>query len=68
MLSYLSRSFAILTMIYSYNPIFMNDAMDGQPVLESYGPENFQRLKKAKEAYDPTGFFTTRQGGFKVQL
>jgi FAD/FMN-containing dehydrogenase len=45
----------------------MNDAMEGQPVFESYGLENFQRLQAAKEAYDPTGFFTTGQGGFKIQ-
>ncbi|KAG8409112.1 hypothetical protein J3459_017770 [Metarhizium acridum] len=49
----------------SYNPIFMNDAMEGQDVLQSYGNETFSRLFSIHKAYDPQGFFSNRQGGFK---
>ncbi|KAK2616288.1 hypothetical protein QQS21_000722 [Conoideocrella luteorostrata] len=49
----------------SYNPIFMNDAMEGQDVLRSYGNETYARLLSTHEAYDPHGFFAERQGGFK---
>ncbi|KAM4057732.1 FAD binding domain-containing protein [Hirsutella rhossiliensis] len=49
----------------SYNPIFMNDAMADQNVLQSYGDGTYQRLKAIHQDYDPDGFFSTRQGGFK---
>ncbi|KAH7329642.1 hypothetical protein B0I35DRAFT_448658 [Stachybotrys elegans] len=48
----------------SYNPIFMNDAINDQKVLESYGDATYQRLKDISESYDPEGMFRTRQGGF----
>ena len=50
----------------NYNPLFLNDAAPNQDVYASYGQENLQRLKQIKQAYDPKGFFTTRQGGFKL--
>ncbi|OAA34241.1 FAD-binding, type 2 [Metarhizium rileyi] len=49
----------------SYNPIFMNDAMQGQDVLRSYGNETYARLSSIREAYDPQNFFSDRQAGFK---
>lgn len=48
----------------SYNPISMNYAMGDQRVLESYGNASYQRLKAIHRHYDPTGFFSGRQGGF----
>lgn len=48
----------------SFNPIFMNDAMYDQDVLQSFGWPIYQRLKWTHEKYDPTGFFSTRQGGW----
>ncbi|USW57786.1 Putative berberine/berberine, FAD-binding domain, PCMH-type, FAD-binding, type PCMH, subdomain 2 [Septoria linicola] len=50
----------------SYNPLFMNDVAPDQDPYSSYPPENLARLKAAKQKYDPTGFFTNRQGGFKL--
>lgn len=50
----------------NYNPLFMNDAAPDQDVYSSYGEVNLERLRAAKERYDPMGFFTTRQGGFKL--
>ncbi|KAJ6787440.1 hypothetical protein PWT90_03280 [Aphanocladium album] len=47
----------------SYNPVFMNDALDTQPVLKSYGEQNRARLMAAQSAYDPHGFFMDRQNG-----
>lgn len=43
----------------------MNDAMQGQDVLQSYGNETYSRLLSIHKAYDPRGFFSDRQGGFK---
>lgn len=49
-----------------YTPqIFMNDAMAGQNVLQGYGSGTFQRLQSIQNAYDPTGFFFSRTGGFR---
>ncbi|GIZ49729.1 hypothetical protein CKM354_001275600 [Cercospora kikuchii] len=50
----------------SYNPLFMNDAAPNQDVYSSYGAESLARLQAAKRQYDPSGFFTNRQGGFKL--
>jgi len=50
----------------SYNPLFLNDAAPYQDVYTSYGTANLARMKAVKKAYDPTGFLTTRQGGFKL--
>ena len=50
----------------SYNPLFMNDAAPYQDVYSSYGQKNLARLQSIKKQYDPTGFFTHRQGGFKL--
>ncbi|KAM3523693.1 hypothetical protein NHJ13051_004947 [Beauveria bassiana] len=47
----------------SYNPIFMNDALDTQPVLKSYGQQNHARLMAIQSAYDPHGFLMDRQDG-----
>ncbi|KAH9218626.1 hypothetical protein DL95DRAFT_423351 [Leptodontidium sp. 2 PMI_412] len=47
-------------------PIFMNDAMTDQKVLQGYGNETFERLKSVQKAYDPIGFFPARTGGFKL--
>lgn len=49
---------------HSYNPLFMNDALDTEPVLESYGLDTYTRLRSIQHAYDPDGFLATRQGGF----
>ena len=51
---------------FSYNPLFMNDAAPDQSIYASYGSANLARLQSIKAAYDPTGFFTNRQGGFKL--
>ncbi|KAJ9150677.1 FAD-binding, type 2 [Pleurostoma richardsiae] len=48
----------------SYNPLFMNDAMYDQPVLQSYGEATYQKLKSTHAKYDPEGFFSQRQKGF----
>lgn len=50
----------------NYNPLFMNDAAPDQDVYSSYGTDSLEKLKQVKQKYDPTGFFTTRQGGFKL--
>lgn len=50
----------------NYNPLFMNDAAPNQDPYASYGAKNLAKLKAAKQKYDPNGFFTTRQGGFKL--
>ena len=50
----------------NYNPLFMNDVAPDQDPYTGYGATNLARLKAAKQAYDPTGFFTNRQGGFKL--
>ncbi|PVH82788.1 FAD-binding domain-containing protein [Cadophora sp. DSE1049] len=47
-------------------PIFMNDAMADQKVLQGYGNETYARLKSIQKAYDPIGFFPSRTGGFKL--
>ncbi|EGX91944.1 FAD-binding, type 2 [Cordyceps militaris CM01] len=47
----------------SYNPIFMNDALSSQPVLQSYGEQNRARLMAIQSAYDPHGFLMNRQDG-----
>lgn len=44
----------------------MNDVAPYQDPYTSYGPKNLARLKAIKQAYDPSGFFTKRQGGFKL--
>jgi hypothetical protein len=49
----------------SYNPIFLNDAMYDQKPLESYGQATYDRLKGIQKAYDPSGLFPSRTGGFK---
>ena len=50
----------------NYNPLFLNDVAPNQDVYSSYGQTNLQRLKEVKQKYDPNGFLTTRQGGFKL--
>lgn len=43
----------------------MNDGMYDQQVLQSYGEKNYQTLKETQQRRDPSGFFSSRQGGFK---
>ena len=52
--------------IVNYNPLFLNDAAPDQDVYSSYGSTNLAKLKAVKKRYDPSGFLTTRQGGFKL--
>lgn len=52
--------------LFRYNPLFLNDVAPDQDVYSSYAPANLVRLQTIKKAYDPNGFFTTRQGGFKL--
>ena len=49
-----------------YDLIFMNDAMAGQPVLQSYGDATYQRLKSVQKEYDQMGVFPQRTNGFKL--
>lgn len=49
----------------SSNPIFMNDGMFDQQVLQSYGAATYQKMKQVQISRDPNGFFSKRQGGFK---
>ncbi|KAF2229605.1 FAD-binding domain-containing protein [Viridothelium virens] len=49
----------------SYNPIFPNDGMYDQQVLQSFGNSTYQQLKTIQQRQDPNGFFSQRQGGFK---
>lgn len=44
----------------------MNDALNSQDVYESYGSESVERLLAAKKSYDPNGFFSSRQGGWRL--
>ena len=47
--------------------LFMNYAGEGQPVFQSYGAENLDRLKAIRENYDPLRVFTELMpGGWKV--
>lgn len=46
--------------------IYMNYALNTQPVLESFGPENFDRMKEVKEKYDPRGLLNVWKGGYKL--
>lgn len=48
-----------------YNPIFMNDGMYDQLVLQSYGADTYAQLQRIQTTRDPDGFFAKRQGGFK---
>lgn len=45
--------------------VYLNDAMDDQRPLESYGRENFERLKSIQRRYDPEEVLQSRTGGFK---
>jgi hypothetical protein len=44
---------------------FLNDAMFDQLPLQSYGGDNYERLKETQGKYDPEGLWSKRQGGFK---
>ena len=46
-----------------YMPLFLNDAMWDQPVLQSY--RDYAKFKALQESVDPNGLFSTRSGGFK---
>lgn len=46
---------------------YLNEADEGQPVFESYPPENLKGLRKIRQKYDPKRIFTDLMpGGFKV--
>ena len=46
---------------------YINYADPSQGPLDSYGPQNVQRLKEASRRYDPKGVFQTQvPGGFKL--
>lgn len=47
------------------NLYFLNDAMFDQLPLQSYGGDNYERLKETQGKYDPEGLWSKRQGGFK---
>jgi hypothetical protein len=47
----------------TYLPLFLNDAMYDQPVLQSY--RDYEKFKALQKSVDPNGFFSTRTGGFK---
>jgi hypothetical protein len=51
--------------VKEYNPIFYNDAMFDQKPLQSLGNSTYERLQNYQKAVDPSGFFSTRTGGFK---
>lgn len=47
--------------------VYLSDAAKGQPVFESYGTANWDRLKAIAAQYDPTGVFQTLvTGGAKI--
>ncbi|KAF2197572.1 bifunctional solanapyrone synthase [Delitschia confertaspora ATCC 74209] len=47
--------------------VFLNDAAPYQKVIQSYGPNNLQKMKAVGNKYDPTGVFQTLvPGGFKI--
>lgn len=46
-----------------YLPLFMNDAMWDQPVMQSY--KDYNKFKALQRQVDPNGFWSTRAGGFK---
>lgn len=47
----------------TYLPLFLNDAMFDQPVLQSY--RDYEKFKALQRSVDPDGLFSTRTGGFK---
>lgn len=47
----------------TYLPLFLNDAMYDQPVLQSY--RDYEKFKALQKSVDPQGLFSTRGGGFK---
>ena len=51
--------------VTSYSPLFLNDAMYDQPVLQSYGEGNNAALRAIQRKWDPEGFLAERTGGFK---
>ncbi|PHH75969.1 hypothetical protein CDD82_4206 [Ophiocordyceps australis] len=50
-----------------YNPIFMNDAMEDQDPLVSYGRGNYFRLRAIKMKYDKYDFLGRQQLGFRFR-
>lgn len=50
-----------------YDYMFLNDAGEGQKIIESYGEANVKFLKVVAKKYDPTGVFQKlSKGGFKL--
>ena len=46
-----------------YMPLFLNDAMWDQPVMQSY--KDYNKFKALQKQVDPAGLWSTRAGGFK---
>ncbi|KAJ8495373.1 hypothetical protein ONZ45_g12898 [Pleurotus djamor] len=46
--------------------IYMDYALDTQPVLQSFGEENYKRMKEIKEKYDPDNLLRLWKGGWKL--
>jgi hypothetical protein len=46
-----------------YMPLFLNDAMWDQPVMQSY--KDYEKFKTLQKSVDPNGLWSTRAGGFK---
>ena len=52
---------------YLIDFIYLNYADISQPVLQSWGSENIDKLQAASKKYDPRGVFQTQvPGGFKI--
>ena len=47
----------------TYLPLFLNDAMWDQPVMQSY--KGYEKFKALQRQVDPNGLWSTRAGGFK---
>ncbi|KAJ8508275.1 hypothetical protein ONZ45_g9434 [Pleurotus djamor] len=46
--------------------IYMNYALNTQPVLESFGQVNYDRMKEIKDKYDPGNLLKLWKGGWKL--
>ena len=52
---------------YLIDFLYLNYADISQPVLQSWGSSNVNKLKAASKKYDPSGVFQTQvPGGFKI--
>lgn len=46
--------------------IYLNYALNTQPVLASFGAENVRRMKAVQKKYDPKGLLKVWKGGYKL--